>query len=1146
MLSTFSSLASFVFAPVLSTSDARDPSPSPPPSPPPCPSPRRGSAARRRRYSSCRQFSLTRPCVSRAHARSSARGGAVECPSVPAVASSPQGHEEPTGECCSDGIAAGAGCGRPAPRQGQWRDEGEQEDETVLTDSLEAEVARCPHVSADAVVSIWETPLCARVQGDVVAEGSRSYSHSFLRPSCGAGTDRGEGAYPRRAGENGGDKAGGSDRLHYLESPGADGEASGDGGPARRTAGGRASPLSSPFVPGRPSPSSSASAFPPPLPSSPSFFLSAAARQASTALPAPPSVHVGMRDQRSHLEVFASEAFQLESEADRREEGDEERDGDGGRSALSTFITGVLWGRDAAGAGDADAGREGRRRRGAGTRGGAANILGAFPCLCLPLEDVISTVATAERAALLASLLCVSRRTQLVAVRRSRLRGIEVRSFVLENSYFFDALAGHLFSLPEGERPPLQLLRIVNYRNEDLHDTLSPLELDRVRKAEAQLMHQMQMEQAAREEETARTDEGTVASQGRREGAARIRAGWPGGSGAPGACGVESGTREREREGDSRSGERGQRREGVTEVRAATGVESSEASQARLVEVRRRHSRQKHRRDSSQRNFYTDGAERLMQGETRRMSIGVRSPLVPPSVPLSSAPSRCVSSPCTVSAAPGAASAGSLGCFAPEEAGPARGISDRFQASADCRPHTDGAPVSSCASTACGAEGAGVVTAAISEDGGSPESSNVKRSERNSHRPSTSPSPAISSPCYAQGSVDASNPGASSIGRGNAALPSFAYSRRRPSRLSSTASLSAAPSRASPASPCEAAFALGIPSFVSKSLAVVPRPVQRHVRSLLSHFPRLRTIELLFSPQKKFFSSPAHAVAFVAPFSVFVEAFGFELRPIEFHAVTRACLGCTDAECETRDETLLRPGFDDEEDCSPCGRSFCGDPDARGVFFSERYQKTQDLSSRQVADSAWNPVRELLPPGSNRPSSEAPEFVEICGGHRLQRSKILCVRCDEEDIGSVLAARLCSEYKAKQERYAKLLTAKPESALRKERRGGVDAAESVARQRRGVTEKRAAAHGDLVECIEDEERGCGNAYRFVNDQGERHESRGSEVRPQGGGSHKERAETTMQSQRRGSPVRTNSLGFPILGFVVRDVILSRVRDEEEE
>ncbi|CBZ50680.1 conserved hypothetical protein [Neospora caninum Liverpool] len=454
-----------------------------------------------------------------------------------------------------------------------------------------------------------------------------------------------------------------------------------------------------------------------------------------------------MRGNRTHLEVFANAGLGLDGDSEGEEGGvGEEGEGTGGTPRAAGHAPPRSRG--------ADAPRHDQRRTRGGVRGRAATILGNVPCFCLPLEDVISTIATAERAALL-----------------TRLRGVEVRSFVLENSYFFDALASHVFALPVDARPPLDLLRIVNYRNEDLRDTLSPGELDRVRKAEIDLVQQMQREDVQEE--------------------ARVR--------------------------------------------------------------------------------------RLHEEETERRRTGDE------------------------------------GKRSSEDA-----------ATADLREGPSG-----------------------------------------------------------------SDAEAGDEGEDNACLGSEAFS---------------AP----------------LPLVVSKSLPVVPRPVQRHVRSLLSHFPRIRTIELLFSPRKKFFSSPAHAMAFVSPFAVFAEAFGFELRPIELHPITRACPGCTDTEGQIGRLPKLEIGSPKggRRDMCPQGSSGCAG--------------THSLPhGRSCLSAALGPPEDSFEAARTRHSLQVPDFSSggtpdcsyTIGGHCLRYNKGLCVCCDEEEIGAALAARLVAEYKAKLERDMRKLLA---------------------------------------------------------------------------------------------------------------------------
>lgn len=55
---------------------------------------------------------------------------------------------------------------------------------------------------------------------------------------------------------------------------------------------------------------------------------------------------------------------------------------------------------------------------------------------------------------------------------QTRLRGLELRSFVIDDQHFFESLVHHLIALPRSERPPLQVLRIQDYENEDISSFL--------------------------------------------------------------------------------------------------------------------------------------------------------------------------------------------------------------------------------------------------------------------------------------------------------------------------------------------------------------------------------------------------------------------------------------------------------------------------------------------------------------------------------------------------------------------------------------------------------------------------------------------------------------------------------------------------
>lgn len=635
-----------------------------------------------------------------------------------------------------------------------------------------------------------------------------------------------------------------------------------------------------------------------------------------------------MRGNRTHLEVFANAGLGLDGDSEGEEGGvGEEGEGTGGTPRAAGHAPPRSRG--------ADAPRHDQRRTRGGVRGRAATILGNVPCFCLPLEDVISTIATAERAALL-----------------TRLRGVEVRSFVLENSYFFDALASHVFALPVDARPPLDLLRIVNYRNEDLRDTLSPGELDRVRKAEIDLVQQMQREDVQEEarvrrlheEETERRRTGDEGKRSSEDAAtADLREGPSGSDAEAGDEGEDNACL-----GSGESEERGLAEERQTAERERGGRhEGGEQTPER----------RRTRRPSTECNVHRGGASRH-GGEYPRGSTDVDTSPVASSNSCSPSSTSC---PMSTS-----------------NHGVASGRDEGFS-------------------------GSNVSTAAACMQMNSPS-----RSRRRPREDGTSGS------AHAEGARPAGDFSSSSPPNCQGPPPLSRRSLRISSSSSSASSISL------PSFPSSEAFSAPLPLVVSKSLPVVPRPVQRHVRSLLSHFPRIRTIELLFSPRKKFFSSPAHAMAFVSPFAVFAEAFGFELRPIELHPITRACPGCTDTEGQIGRLPKLEIGSPKggRRDMCPQGSSGCAG--------------THSLPhGRSCLSAALGPPEDSFEAARTRHSLQVPDFSSggtpdcsyTIGGHCLRYNKGLCVCCDEEEIGAALAARLVAEYKAKLERDMRKLLA---------------------------------------------------------------------------------------------------------------------------
>ncbi|KEP64175.1 UNVERIFIED_CONTAM: hypothetical protein HHA_211610 [Hammondia hammondi] len=926
MLSTFSSLASLVY-PSMPSSDS-DPS---------APAASSSDVARcrdvlrslRRRDSPRRRVASSRP----------------RCPPSSSLSPSRQENSEASSSACSKNAESGGGVGEKSHKFPQctrctcdkrgrpvsWGDTAlEGCRESCAGDTKDAENS----LSGSAkYLDIWNTPLCLHVCSHVLSASaerrrtpSRSVSQSSLLQEIVSGekeqtNDTAEvlpsgSGVSRRDAECGVAQTGRSHTHFQRLTPHA------SRSPFSSSPFPSSSSSSSPPCPSTSCSSSSSSSSesmvsslplssPTCLPASCSFFVSAAARQTSSTLSSPPAVHVGMRDHRTHLDVFASEPLDFE-EATRGEDATDAAAETPSETSFGTVFgtvgAGFFWSRE-------EPSRRDSRRR-LGVRGRVANILGNVPCFCLPLEDVISTMATSQRAALL-----------------TRLRGIEVRSFVLENSCFFDALVSHVFALPEEARPPLHLLRIVNYRNEDLRDTLSPLELVRVRTAEMALVHQLQRERE-NEAEGLRPNHQEAEQRGTRDDS-RTR--------EEGAITKDSERSEEEREEAGSStdavgvGRRGKRR--VTE---RINLEERERGE-RAGE--QRSERPRDRRRFTQSDLYNEGVNRYGGDPQKRGNAGDE---------VSTNSASCASSP----------------SFSET---PCSTFNIRVAA------RREGASASTVSSSECGHMGSGSVPGRLHKPADR-DRVGVGREARDG--------PSLVSNCRGDPSASVSN---------------------------------ASPALASPSgSPHFSARAdsMAFPSFFSKSLAVVPRPVQRHVRSLLSQFPRIRTIELLFSPQKKFFPSPAHALAFVTPFAVFAEAFGFELLPIEFHAVTRACTGCTDTasprkSLRTREGELWGGG-------EVSVQGFSGA--AESPFFPGGLIRPGRLSGNN-ATRIETERTELSLHEPRFITEECAAFSHIFGGHRLRHSKALCVCCDEEEIGATLVARLLSEYRAKRENDVRRLLA---------------------------------------------------------------------------------------------------------------------------
>ncbi|PHJ23161.1 hypothetical protein CSUI_002994 [Cystoisospora suis] len=174
--------------------------------------------------------------------------------------------------------------------------------------------------------------------------------------------------------------------------------------------------------------------------------LSASARQEASTIVSPPSIHVEVSGNRTHLEALANGGFVWRAD-DEEDEEEEER-----RMIRSDFQENSGRAREGSG-GEAreqrrqsERGRESRRIR---------RTLASLPSYCLQAEDILSTIEAVQRPSLL-----------------TRLRGLELRSFVIDDQHFFESLLHHLIALPRSERPPLQVLRIQDYENEDISSFL--------------------------------------------------------------------------------------------------------------------------------------------------------------------------------------------------------------------------------------------------------------------------------------------------------------------------------------------------------------------------------------------------------------------------------------------------------------------------------------------------------------------------------------------------------------------------------------------------------------------------------------------------------------------------------------------------